>query len=52
MLGGYIYNRPADGKVWRSVNVEGAENIPVFLGYVWPGSCPEDMDEPPNPKDY
>jgi len=32
---------------WRTINVRGATNVPMFLDCVWVGGYPEPTDEPP-----
>jgi prepilin-type N-terminal cleavage/methylation domain-containing protein/prepilin-type processing-associated H-X9-DG protein len=52
----YLYNPPAEIEVlwshptknfWRTINVRGTTNIPMFLDCYWRGGCPEHYDRPP-----
>jgi hypothetical protein len=52
----YLYNPPQETEVlwthptknfWRSTNVRGTGNIPMFLDCWWRGGCPENWDSPP-----
>ncbi len=55
-INAWVYNPPSQVSTfmthptvnnWRSPNVEGAGNIPLFLDCTWLGSCPEPFDQPP-----
>ena len=48
-MNAWVCNPPStQGVNWRTPNVEGAENIPMFGGHQWLDAWPNYLDSPPN----